>query len=661
MSNSLSSRMHFTRGERIIAVLYGSLCHVLFAAGVGAMAVGLYTGMQIGLLHLPHRMAAAWNSMLLLQFPVIHSFLLSDRGRGWLDRLAPVRLARELRTTLFAITASLQLLLVFLLWSPSGHMYWQPQGWLAVVLTVAYAAGWLLLLRSMYEAGLGVQTGSLGWMSVARNRRPVYPPLARRGLHGLVRQPIYLSFSLILWTAPVWTLDRVVITGLWTVYCVVAPLLKERRMHRIYGETFRRYRAVTPYWLPGLNGTRVPRRHSPSCSGPELTRRIVIAGAGPVGMMLANLLGRAGVPCTIFERRRDPDNRSMAIGVMPPSLSIFQRFGRADDLIARGIPVREAHVHDGRRHLGSLSFRELDSEYPFVLSVPQHETASLLHESLRAAGPVTLISGVQADICSNGPERIVPSLHDEQGNRMLHEASLVIGCDGHRSAVRHTSGIRMHESAFRQRFVMGDFPDETGFGSDVHLFFTESGSVESFPLPGGMRRWVVLAGAAEATAQTVCERVSQRTGLALDAAGAKNVSGFGIRRALVERYVSGRVVLCGDAAHVMSPIGGQGMNTGFGDAELLAEVLVALHEDRIAPSEAFAFYEAVRRKAFRTAARRAEWGMRLGTLTGRWPSAIRSRLIEQCLLKGPVEKMLPAWFSMLSIPRISLSNEGAHG
>lgn len=240
----------FTPRQRRIALAWGIACHVSFAAGVLSMIAGLFFGMHLGLGTLTGGWAVVADLLLLAQFPIVHSLLLSSRGRKFMARLAPMGLGSALGTTTYAIIASLQLLATFVLWSPFGSAAWVPTGWAMVAASLVYAASWLLLLKTMADAGLGVQTGFLGWGSVVRGRMPSFAAFVPRGTFRWVRQPIYVAFALTLWTAPVWTADHVLIATAWTFYCVFAPLLKEKRYLAWHGETFAEYRRSVPYWIP---------------------------------------------------------------------------------------------------------------------------------------------------------------------------------------------------------------------------------------------------------------------------------------------------------------------------------------------------------------------------------------------------------------------------
>ncbi len=234
----------------VTALAYGLVCHVCFALGVGAMILGMYSGMTraLGTLATPWSWIA--NAVLLAQFPVLHSALLSARGRRILGRLAPGGAGATLTPTTFVIIAGLQLMALFGMWSPSGVVWWRAQGAVLVLITALYALAWVLLGWSMLNAGLGLQTGTIGWTALLGGRRPRYPPMPRTGLFRLTRQPIYVSFALTLWTVAVWTPDQLVVAVVLTAYCVVGPWFKERRFRRIYGEAFDEYARQVPYWLP---------------------------------------------------------------------------------------------------------------------------------------------------------------------------------------------------------------------------------------------------------------------------------------------------------------------------------------------------------------------------------------------------------------------------
>jgi 2-polyprenyl-6-methoxyphenol hydroxylase-like FAD-dependent oxidoreductase len=148
----------------------------------------------------------------------------------------------------------------------------------------------------------------------------------------------------------------------------------------------------------------------------------------------------------------------------------------------------------------------------------------------------------------------------------------------------------------------------------------------------------------------VVEQVARRTGVDLSTAPALFESHFRPQRRLAKSYFRGRVLLCGDAAHVMSPIGGQGMNTGFADAAYLDKTLSAALETPEQADRLFSDYDRIRRRIFNIAASRAARGMWLGTRRGRLLSSLRRVLIRRVLFRPAMRKKLARYFAMLTLP-----------
>jgi protein-S-isoprenylcysteine O-methyltransferase Ste14 len=244
-------------GKRIIlALAFGLAVHSAFAAGIVAMVAAMYFGMSKSLGTVPWPYALAIDSLLVLQFPLLHSLLLTDRGEAFLARLLPGTYGDTLKTTVYALIASVQLFVLFAYWTPSGIVWWRAEGWALYALTVAYGVAWLLLLKASWDAGAEVQSGALGWMSMLAKKKPVFPDMPTTGLFAVIRQPIYVAFALTLWTVPVWTPDQLALAVSWTAYCLAAPKLKERRFAARYGDRFEAYQRSVPYALPAIGKSR---------------------------------------------------------------------------------------------------------------------------------------------------------------------------------------------------------------------------------------------------------------------------------------------------------------------------------------------------------------------------------------------------------------------
>lgn len=161
--------------RRAIAIVYGVACHTLFALGVATMIATMYFGMSRSLGRVPPPWSIVANAGLLLQFPLAHSLLLSGTGRKFLGMLAPRRLGGRMCTTTYAIVASLQVFLLFAFWTPSGTVWWRAEGATLLAISCLYAAAWFLLLKAIWDAGLALQIGFLGWWAILRGPRAGLP------------------------------------------------------------------------------------------------------------------------------------------------------------------------------------------------------------------------------------------------------------------------------------------------------------------------------------------------------------------------------------------------------------------------------------------------------------------------------------------------------
>lgn len=245
-----ASRPPAGAGRIVSALVMGLLCHSIFAVAVLAMMWAMFFGLSESFGTVPWPWALVVNALLVLQFPVVHSLLLTGRGMALTARLVPGPHGGTLATTTYAIIASVQLAMLFLLWTPSGIVWYRADGWAFWAISAAYAASWAILMKASFDAGAEVQSGALGWMSLLGKIRPVFPDMPTQGLFRVIRQPIYVAFALTLWTVPVWTPDQLVLAISYTAYCLLAPRLKERRFEQRYGARFDRYRARVPYVVP---------------------------------------------------------------------------------------------------------------------------------------------------------------------------------------------------------------------------------------------------------------------------------------------------------------------------------------------------------------------------------------------------------------------------
>lgn len=238
--------------RKALALAYGAACHAIFGIAALTMVIVMGSGMTLGLGRVPDPWSWVANVALLLQLPIGHSFLLSDRGRRVLKWFAPRAVASDMAPTIYVIIAAIQVGALFALWTPSGVVWWEAQGLLFYVFVALFLASWGLLGLSTLNAGLELQSGFNGWSAVFLGRRVRYPDMPTTGLFRFTRNLIYVSFALTTWTVPVWTPDQLLVAIGLTAYCVLGPILKEARYRRIHGVRFDIYARNVPFFLPRI-------------------------------------------------------------------------------------------------------------------------------------------------------------------------------------------------------------------------------------------------------------------------------------------------------------------------------------------------------------------------------------------------------------------------
>jgi len=298
---------------------------------------------------------------------------------------------------------------------------------------------------------------------------------------------------------------------------------------------------------------------------------VAIVGAGPTGLALAVTLASAGIDYVIVDRLAEGANTSRAAVVHARTLEVLDELGAAKDLIARGVPVTRFAVRDGSRRLLTVAFDGLPTPYPYTLMVPQRETEAVLLARLRALG---------GDV--HRPSEVASVVQDEDGVTLTMtsgetlRAGYAVGADGMHSAVREASGIGFTGSAYGESFALADVTMDWAPGpGEVSLTFGAAGLTVVAPLPGGHYRVVATVDEAPATPDLafVQRLLDERAPGLAKVTGLAWSSRFRVHHRVADHYQVGRLLLAGDAAHVHSPAGGQGMNTGIQDGYALGRAL----------------------------------------------------------------------------------------
>lgn len=371
---------------------------------------------------------------------------------------------------------------------------------------------------------------------------------------------------------------------------------------------------------------------------------VLIIGAGPVGLYLGCALAATELSFCILETHPAPLPHSRSIGIHPPSIGLFDRIGLGDGLISRGVRINKGVAHHDHSGLGVLDFSLLPEPHRYVLAVPQFETELLLEARLADLRPGSVRRGLRlADYTTDGTN-VIAHATGENGHRHAFRSPYLVGCDGKNSLVREKAGITFRGKSYTDTYVMGDFPEHSADRDTAHIHLHSAGLVESFPLPGGLRRWVIKTDRfiKDDPTETLCRLASSRTGVTLKPETRSMISVFGVQRYLASAMVSRNIILAGDSGHVVSPIGGQGMNLGWMDAAELAEILPGILSGRLQESQ-LRQYSRNRLRAARTAIRRAEFNMIMGRKT-RVP--VLRNAFARLMLKRPFNKLMAGLFTM---------------
>jgi 2-polyprenyl-6-methoxyphenol hydroxylase-like FAD-dependent oxidoreductase len=308
-----------------------------------------------------------------------------------------------------------------------------------------------------------------------------------------------------------------------------------------------------------------------------MDKQVLVVGAGPVGLTMAAELARYGVSVRIVDKAAHRTDKSKALVLWSRTLELLDRAGCGDTFVAAGHKVDAANIIVGERTIGHVSFTGVQSPHPYALMLPQSETERLLEAHLAALG-VNLERAVEVIGFTDTGSAVTTTLRHPDGRQEAQQTAWLIGCDGAHSIVRHTLGLSFLGDTLQSDWILADI-HLAGIrlpASEIAAYWHEDGVLAVFPIAPGRYRVIADTGRSEGphpadpTLDQVQAVVDRRGPAGLVVSDPIWLSAFRINERKVADYRSGRAFVAGDAAHVHSPAGGQGMNTGMQDAVNLA-------------------------------------------------------------------------------------------
>jgi 2-polyprenyl-6-methoxyphenol hydroxylase-like FAD-dependent oxidoreductase len=323
-------------------------------------------------------------------------------------------------------------------------------------------------------------------------------------------------------------------------------------------------------------------------AAPTKPTHVLIVGAGPTGLVLALWLTRLGVSVRIIDKAMEPGTTSRALAVHARTLELYRQVGLADDVVARGLEFTGINFwargkHEARADLSGIG--KGVSPFPFIIMFPQDQHERLLIERLRRAG-VEVERGIELVGFEQTGEGVVATMKGQGGGAITCDASYLAGCDGGRSRVREGLGIGFPGGTYDRVYYVADVELRGPTSNhELHIALDQEDLLAVFPMKGD--------GAARLIGTVKEESEEKRKDLTWDDVSHSSLerlhiqveklhwfSTYRVHHRVAEHFGRGRAFLLGDAAHVHSPVGGQGMNTGIGDAINLAWKLASVLQKR---------------------------------------------------------------------------------
>jgi 2-polyprenyl-6-methoxyphenol hydroxylase-like FAD-dependent oxidoreductase len=313
---------------------------------------------------------------------------------------------------------------------------------------------------------------------------------------------------------------------------------------------------------------------------------VIIVGAGPTGLALAAQFIRYGIDFVIFDKKETTTPYSKAIGVQARTLEIYEQINLSNKLIELGAVAGKAKMIVGGKVRGEVNFSDIGkgmSAYPFVLIVEQGKHETLLYDFIKSGGR-DVWWNTELESFTHDETGVKANVKRADGEIENIEAKFLVGCDGAKSPVRHALGLTFEGSTFERMFYVADVRIDWQLSHDALMVFLMKNNLLAFFPMVGENQWRIVGTFPEEFAKDEGEvlyeeieaQIKKDSEVALDITKVNWFSTYNVHTRHVSRFSVGRCFLAGDAAHIHTPAGAQGMNTGIQDGYNLAWKIAAV-------------------------------------------------------------------------------------
>ncbi|HEX4461356.1 MAG TPA: FAD-dependent monooxygenase, partial [Polyangia bacterium] len=384
---------------------------------------------------------------------------------------------------------------------------------------------------------------------------------------------------------------------------------------------------------------------------------VLVVGAGPVGLVMAIELARYGVSVRVIDKAAERSDKSKALAIWSRSLELLERAGCSAALVDAGYQVTTMKMAANKKPITQLSLVNTETAYPYALMIPQNESERLLDEALVARG-IRVERPVELTRLTTTADGVQATLRHGDGRDESVEAKWLVGCDGAHSTVRHQLGMEFSGDTLLIDWLLADVHLEgVARAPEINAVLHSSGVLAAFPVTADRYRIIADMGvvtdaqraAPAPTLETLQAILDERFPHAVHAVNPIWLTSFRINERKVKDFRAGRVFLAGDAAHVHSPVGGQGMNTGMQDACNLAWKLALVVRGEGAEAALLDSYSAERSPVADMVLKLTGRATALATLSNPVAQSIRNYMVGLVLGLPFVQKLAAGVAAELSI------------